>query len=70
MATSRLLCLSRARNHRGGSLSSRFRYLREEGLSGLASDLTDMIRRNPIPALLIGLGVGFLLARALSSNNS
>jgi len=28
-----------------------------------------MIRRNPIPALLLGLGVGFLLARALSSNS-
>jgi len=45
------------------------RYLREEGLTGMAEDLTDMVRRNPIPALLLGLGVGFLLARALSSNS-
>jgi len=45
------------------------RYLREEGVTGLAEDLTDMVRRNPIPALLLGLGVGFLLARALSSNS-
>jgi hypothetical protein len=46
------------------------RYLREEGISGLAEDLTGLVKRNPIPALLLGLGVGFLLARALSSNNS
>jgi len=42
-------------------------YLETHGLSGIASDLTDMIRRNPIPALLIGIGVGFLIARATRS---
>ena len=31
------------------------------------ADLTDMIRRNPIPALLIGIGVGFLISRATRS---
>ena len=41
-------------------------YLQEEGISGMASDLTDLIRRNPIPALLIGVGIGFILARATS----
>jgi hypothetical protein len=46
------------------------RYLREEGISGLAEDLTELVKRNPIPALLLGLGVGFLLARALSSSNN
>jgi ElaB/YqjD/DUF883 family membrane-anchored ribosome-binding protein len=51
------------------AVESTGRYLREEGVTGLAEDLTDMIRRNPIPALLLGLGVGFLLARALSSNS-
>jgi hypothetical protein len=45
------------------------RYLREEGMTGLAGDMTDLIRKNPIPALLLGLGVGYLLARALSSNS-
>jgi ElaB/YqjD/DUF883 family membrane-anchored ribosome-binding protein len=43
------------------------RYLQEEGLSGMGEDLTNLIRRNPIPALLIGLGLGFLLGRALRS---
>jgi len=42
-------------------------YLESHGLSGIASDLTDMVRRNPIPALLIGIGVGFLIARATRS---
>ena len=46
------------------SLESGGRYLEEHGLSGIGEDLTDVIRRNPIPALLIGIGVGFLIARA------
>jgi hypothetical protein len=39
-------------------------YLREQGLSGMAEDFTNLIRRNPIPALLIGVAFGFLVARA------
>ena len=46
------------------TLESSGRYLEEHGLSGIGDDLTDVIRRNPIPALLIGIGVGFLIARA------
>jgi len=42
------------------------RYLEREGFSGMADDLTDLIRRNPIPALLVGVGLGFLLARSTS----
>jgi ABC-type transporter Mla subunit MlaD len=49
------------------TLESGGRYLEEEGLSGLGKDLTELIRRNPIPALLIGIGVGFLLARVTRS---
>jgi hypothetical protein len=40
-------------------------YVKERGLSGMAEDVADVIRRNPLPALLVGLGVGFLIARAL-----
>jgi hypothetical protein len=40
------------------------RYLEQEGLSGVAEDLTNLVRRNPIPSVLIALGVGFLIARA------
>jgi hypothetical protein len=43
------------------------RYLQEKRLSGMAEDLAGVIRRNPIPALLIGVGLGFLLARTLRS---
>jgi len=49
------------------TLDSGGRYLQEEGLSGLAGDLTEMIKRNPIPALFVGVCVGVLLARALRS---
>ncbi len=39
------------------------RYLEEHGLKGMADDVTSFIRRNPIPALLVGVGLGVLLAR-------
>jgi gas vesicle protein len=48
------------------TLESGGRYLEEQGLSGVAEDLTNVIRRNPIPAVLIGVGVGFMLARLLT----
>jgi hypothetical protein len=38
------------------------RYLEARGLKGIGEDLTNVIRQNPIPALLVGLGVGVLLA--------
>jgi hypothetical protein len=41
------------------------RYLREEGVSGLTEDLSELIRRHPLPAVLVTLGLGFLLAQAL-----
>ena len=54
--------------HRAGeaiadTLESSGRYLEHHGLSGIGNDLTQMIRKNPIPALLIGIGLGFCLAR-------
>jgi hypothetical protein len=39
------------------------RYLQREGLKGMAGDVTSMIRRNPIPAVLVGFGLGAVLAR-------
>jgi hypothetical protein len=49
------------------SLDSAGRYLQEEGLVGMAEDVTELIRRNPIPAMFVGIAVGFILARALRS---
>jgi ElaB/YqjD/DUF883 family membrane-anchored ribosome-binding protein len=52
-----------------GALESSGKYLQEEGLTGMAKDFGDLIKRNPLPAVLIGIGVGFLLARATSSRS-
>jgi hypothetical protein len=49
------------------TLDSAGEYLESHGLSGVAEDITNLVRRHPIPALLIGIGVGFLLARATRS---
>ena len=43
------------------------KYLEEKKISGMAEDLTELVKRNPIPALLIGFGLGFLLARTFRS---
>jgi uncharacterized protein YjbJ (UPF0337 family) len=40
-------------------------YLREKGVQTLPDDLAGLIRRHPVPALLIGLGIGWLLSRTL-----
>ena len=40
-------------------------YLREQDLSDIRADLEGLIRRHPVESLLIGLGVGYLLARSM-----
>lgn len=40
-------------------------YLQEKGVQALPGDLAGLIRRYPVPALLIGLGIGWLLSRTL-----
>jgi len=49
------------------SLRDSGRYIEEAGFSGMAKDVTDLIRKNPIPSLLIGLGLGFLIGRVVRS---
>jgi ABC-type transporter Mla subunit MlaD len=39
-------------------------YLQEQDLSGIRSDLEGIIRRHPVESLLIGFGIGYLLARS------
>src|SRR5918912_63718 len=39
-------------------------YLREQDLSEMRADLEGLIRRHPLESLLVGLGIGFLLARS------
>jgi hypothetical protein len=42
-------------------LDSSGRYLEQEGFSGMAEDIAGMVRRHPMPCVLAGVGVGFLL---------
>lgn len=55
--------MGRATSAVAGALDSSGRYLSEEGMSGIAEDLTGMIRRYPVASMLVGVGVGFLLAQ-------
>jgi len=59
--------LGRATRTVADALDSSGRYLEEKNLSGMADDMTKLIKNNPIPALLVGVGLGFLLGRALRS---
>lgn len=54
----------------GGALESTGHYLKEDGLRHMASDITELIRRNPVPAMLIGIGLGILVTQATSRRNS
>ena len=61
--------LGSAAGYAAGALDRTGSYLQDQGLSGMAEDFTGLIRRNPIPALLIGVAVGFLIARATTSRS-
>ena len=45
-------------------------YLEGHGLEAIGKDLTDVVRRHPIPALLIGFGIGCLLGMAILPRRS
>lgn len=45
-------------------------YVQDKGLQGLSGDLTALIRRYPVPALLIGLGIGFVLGRSVGTRQT
>jgi hypothetical protein len=49
----------------GHKIESGGKYLQEEDLKSIAQDLTNVVRRNPIPAMLVGIGLGFLVGCAL-----
>jgi ElaB/YqjD/DUF883 family membrane-anchored ribosome-binding protein len=42
------------------------RYLQEHGFNDMAGDMSNVIRRYPLPALCVGFGVGFLVGMALT----
>lgn len=45
-------------------------YLQDRGVEGLSEDLTGLIRRYPVPALLIGLGIGYVLGRSFGTGRT
>jgi uncharacterized protein YjbJ (UPF0337 family) len=47
-----------------GGLESASSYLHEKDYANLATDLTALVRRYPVQALLVGVGLGYLLARS------
>ncbi len=51
-----------------GAMRSGGRYLEEQGLSGMMGDVMQLVRNNPIPALFVGVGIGFMLGKLLSSD--
>jgi hypothetical protein len=53
-----------------GGMESAGHYLEKEGLQGMGDDVLNLIRRNPFPALLVGIGLGYIIARATASRNS
>ncbi len=42
-------------------------YLEQEGMGALVEDLGTIIRRNPLPAVLVSVGVGFLVGQLCRS---
>jgi hypothetical protein len=47
-------------------LESGGRYLQEHGVSDITDDIGGLIRRNPLPALFVAFGAGFLIGMAAS----
>lgn len=49
----------------GGAMEQTGHYLRDDGINKITSELTSLVRRNPLPALLAGVAVGFLIAQTM-----
>jgi ElaB/YqjD/DUF883 family membrane-anchored ribosome-binding protein len=61
--------LGRASSTVADTLDRTGRYLEDQGLGGMVEDLTSMVRSHPLPAVLLGIGLGFVLARMTSSRS-
>jgi ElaB/YqjD/DUF883 family membrane-anchored ribosome-binding protein len=40
-------------------------YIKDKQYDEIAKEATDLVRRYPVQSLLIGIGIGFLLARSM-----
>jgi len=52
------------------SLESTGKYIDEHGINAMTEDLTNVIKRNPLPSVMIAAGIGFLFAKACTSSRS
>jgi hypothetical protein len=52
------------------TLESGGRYLEQEGFSGMAEDVVGMVRRYPVPSMLVCAALGFCLGRMLTSSHN
>jgi ElaB/YqjD/DUF883 family membrane-anchored ribosome-binding protein len=48
----------------GGAMEDSGHYLRDDGVHKIVAEISTFVRRNPISALLAGVGIGMLIARA------
>ena len=55
--------IARAVTAVAGGLESASSYLQKKGYENIATDLTAVIRRYPVQSLLVGVGLGYVLAR-------
>lgn len=58
--------ISNAANSVADGFESSGKYLTEHGVREMAGDVTDLVRKHPVRSLWIGVGIGALLAMALS----
>ena len=49
----------------GGKIEAAGHYLREHDFSGMADSMKDVVRKHPMQSVFVGIGLGFVLARAL-----
>jgi hypothetical protein len=61
--------LGQASNAVASTLENTGDYIKREGLEGMFNDVTCMIKKNPIQSLFVGIGLGFLMARATSNRS-
>jgi ElaB/YqjD/DUF883 family membrane-anchored ribosome-binding protein len=54
----------------GNAMENTGLYLKDDGLHHITKDVTELIRRNPMPAMLIGVGLGFLVALAANRRSA
>jgi ElaB/YqjD/DUF883 family membrane-anchored ribosome-binding protein len=45
-------------------------YVREKGVKGFPGDLAELIQRHPIPAVLLGIGIGIVVGHTLARTST